>query len=70
MSINGYASIRSPLTNSRKRDRFKWLEEAAKAFEKLKHVLVPTLILSLLDFSKQFVVETNALGTRVGIVLL
>lgn len=55
--------IRSKLfTDLLKRDNFKWGNEAQDAFEFLKKDMSRTPVLVLPDFSKQFVVETNASG--------
>ena len=40
------------------------------ALEILKNKLTSSLVVSLLDFSKEFVIECDALGHGVGAVLL
>ena len=52
-----------------KKDAFHWTDEATKAFHALKTALSSPPVLSLPNFSKPFVVETDASGARVGAVL-
>ncbi|KAM2039508.1 hypothetical protein ACFX1T_012941 [Malus domestica] len=52
-----------------KQGNFLWTVDTLTAFSNLKHALATTPVLALPNFSKQFVVETNALGTGIGAVL-
>ena len=67
--MKGLSKLTSPLTNLTKKDAFKWDEEAEKAFQKLKEVMSSCPILALPKFSKRFVVECDALGGGIGVVL-
>ncbi|KAJ9536215.1 hypothetical protein OSB04_un000601 [Centaurea solstitialis] len=49
---------------------FKWSEEATQAFVELKKRLSSTSVLRLPDFTKEFVVETDASGFGLGDVLM
>lgn len=63
--IKNFAQVAAPLTNLLKKRAFQSTHEAQIAFENLKIVLTKTPLLTLPDFSKEFVVETDA--SRVGI---
>ncbi|GJU28606.1 ty3-gypsy retrotransposon protein [Tanacetum coccineum] len=51
------------------KNNFKWSQEAQSAFETLKQALQTTLVLVLMDFSKPFIVETDASGHGIGAIL-
>ena len=67
--VKMFSKMTSPLTDFTKKDDFKWNQEAEKAFQKMKEVMISCPILALPDFSKPFVVECDALGEGVGVVL-
>nr|GEV66571.1 hypothetical protein [Tanacetum cinerariifolium] len=49
------------------KDAFKWRDEAQRAFEELKSALTLPPVLALIDFSKQFVIKTDASGYGLGV---
>lgn len=67
--IYRYAQLAQPLTNLLQKNSFTWTEEAQKAFENLKKAVTEVPIMALLDFSKTFIVETDASGCGIGAVL-
>lgn len=64
-----YATIAAPLTALLKKDGFQWTPETAEAFSKLKTTMITTPVLHLPDFSKTFIVETDASNVGIGGVL-
>ena len=70
--VKDYAKVAVPLTNQLKakgRDFF-WGEDQQRSFDKLKFAIATAPVLSVVDPHKPFVVETDAIGTAVGAVLL
>ncbi|XP_049932541.1 uncharacterized protein LOC126409878, partial [Nymphaea colorata] len=67
--IQGYGSIASPLTKMLKKGEFTWTDHSREAFVKLKAAMLAAPVLTLPDFSLDFVVETDASDVGVGAVL-
>ncbi|KAJ8754420.1 hypothetical protein K2173_002871 [Erythroxylum novogranatense] len=67
--IRNFGGIAAPLTQLLTKDGFSWTTEAAEAFARLKEALSSPPILALLDFTQQFIVESDASGTRIGAIL-
>ena len=49
---------------------FKWGKEIDLTFETLKRAMTTTLVLALPDFSKVFILETDACEVGIGVVLM
>ncbi|KAL0291498.1 UNVERIFIED_CONTAM: Gag-Pol polyprotein, partial [Sesamum radiatum] len=68
--IEGYGIISKPFTELLKEDGFKWTSKATATFENLKQVMLIASILALPDFTKTFVIETDACDKGIGVVLM
>lgn len=70
--IDDFASIVAPISDLLKHNvkTFKWTDEAENAFNKLKILLTSNPILFMPDFSKPFIIESDASNDGVGAVLL
>ncbi|GJU25682.1 ty3-gypsy retrotransposon protein [Tanacetum coccineum] len=68
--IQGYASLAAPLTDLFKHDVFKWGDKEAQAFIILKQRLSNAPLLSLSHFDQAFVIEADASGDGIRVVLM
>ncbi|XP_040998231.1 uncharacterized protein LOC121244283 [Juglans microcarpa x Juglans regia] len=68
--IKKYSEIVAPLTRLLKKECFHWSEEAKFAFQRLKEAVTQPPVLALLDFSLPLIIECDALGTTIGVVLM
>lgn len=68
--MKGYALISRPLTKLLKKGAFEWSDEAHLPFEKLKQVLISASVLAIVDFTKVFIVETNASKIGIRVILM
>lgn len=67
--IRGYGIVAAPLTALLKKNSFSW-NSTAEAFNHLKEVLTQPPVLSLPNLSKAFVIECDACGVGIGVVLM
>jgi hypothetical protein len=67
--VEHYGTIARPLTNLLHHKTFSWSDSAQEDFDKLKYAMSSTPVLAFPDFSQEFVVETDACDTSVGVVL-
>jgi hypothetical protein len=68
--VKNYGKIATPLTALLKKNSFTWTLVTAQAFQTLKMVMCTTLVLALPDFTKTFVLESDASGKGIGVVLM
>lgn len=66
--IKGFGSICKPLHELLKKDGFLWTEEFTTVFDRLKQALVSSPAFAMHDYSKPFIVETDASGNGVGAI--
>ena len=60
--VQGYGKISSPQNQLLKKDSFQWNSEATVAFAQLKAVMTTIPVLALPNYTKEFVVESDASG--------
>jgi hypothetical protein len=68
--VKNYRKIATPLTALLKKNSFTWTPAIAQAFQTLKTTMCTTPVLALPDFTKTFVLECDASGKGIGIVLM
>jgi hypothetical protein len=68
--VKNYGKIAAPLTALLKNNYFTWTPATAQDFQTLKMAMCTTPVLTLPDFTKTFVLECDASGKGIGVVLM
>jgi hypothetical protein len=68
--FQNYGRIATHLMALTKKDAFSWTPKATKDFEQLKEVMCKALVLTTPYFKKTFIVECDASGNGIGVVLM
>ena len=68
--VKNYGKIATPMTTLLKKNSFTWTPAIAQAFKTLNMAMWTTPILSLPDFTKNFVLECDASWKGIGAVLM
>jgi hypothetical protein len=68
--FKNYGKIATPLTTLLKKNSFTWTLATAQAFQTLKTTMCTTPVLALPDFTKTFVLECDASGKGISVVLM
>jgi hypothetical protein len=68
--VNNYGKIVAPLTTLLKKNSFTWTQATAQDFQTLKTTMCTTPVLAVPDFTKTFVLECDASGKGINVVLM
>jgi hypothetical protein len=68
--VKNYGKIATPLTALLKKNSFTWTLAISQAFQTLKMAMCTTPVAALPDFTKTFVLECDASGKGIGVVLV
>jgi hypothetical protein len=68
--VRNYGRIAALLTTLTKKDAFSWTTKETLDFKQLKEAMCKALALTTPDLKKTFIVECDASGTGIGVVLM
>jgi len=68
--LKDYGKIAAPLTMLLKKNAFQWSPQVEIAFLKLKDAMCTTPVLAMPNFSKTFVIESDACEVGIRVVLM
>ena len=68
--VKGFASIAKPLHRlTEKTAKFEWTSESEAAFQEIRHRLTTAPVLAFPDYTRPFILDTDASDTGIGAVL-
>jgi hypothetical protein len=68
--VRGFSQLGAPLTNITQHGSFIWTDESQKSIDHMKEVIGTCPVLALPDFTLPFVLECNAYGEGIRVVLM
>jgi hypothetical protein len=68
--VKCFSQLTAPLTDLTKKGAFEWTDEAQAVFDRMKDIMSSCSVLAFLDFTQPFVLECNASGVGIGVVLM
>ena len=68
--VKGFSQLAAPLTDLTKKGAFSWTNTTQRAFDRLKEVMSSYPVLALPDFTQPFVLECDASGEGIDVVLM
>ena len=68
--VKGFSQLVAQLTDLTKKGAFNWKDTTQRAFDRLKEVMRRCPVLAFPDFTQPFVLECDASGEGIGVVLM
>jgi len=68
--VKDFSQLATPLTDLTKKGTFQWTTTAQEAFNRLKEITSSCLVSALPNFTQPFVLECDASGVGLGVVLM
>jgi hypothetical protein len=68
--VKGFSQLGVPLTYLTKKWEFKWTDGSQNTFDRLKEMMSTYSVLALPDFTQPFVLECDASGEGIGVILM
>lgn len=68
--VKGLSQLSAPLTDLTRKGSFQWNEKTQLTFDKLKEAMGTCPVLPMLDFTRSFILECDASGEGIDVVLM